>query len=273
MKMAAIRNPFVAGQFYPGTSQALAKMIESMTDKTVKQEDAIGALSPHAGYIYSGPVAGSVFASMKPRKNYVIIGPNHTGMGEAFGLSTSSSWKTPLGDVPVNKELADRIKENSKYIKSDDLSHEAEHSIEVQLPFLQSVAKNFSFVPISVSYAGLDAYESVGRDIAKAVKDLKMAKDVAVIASSDMTHYESQASAKKKDSVAIESILKLDESELFKNITKYDITMCGFAPAIIMIVAAKELGARSAKLVKYQTSGDVSGDFSSVVGYAGIIII
>lgn len=270
--MPAVRNPFVAGQFYPGTKESLSKMIESMIDKNIKQENAIGALSPHAGYVYSGAVAGSVLASVKPKKCCVIMGPNHTGMGEAFGISSAASWKTPMGEVPINKQLAEEIRRSSEYIKSDDLSHEAEHSIEVQLPFLQFLMKDFTFVPICVSYADLAVYQSAGRAIAQSVKNLDMTGDVIIIASSDMTHYESQTSAKKKDFIAIEAILALDERKLFKNIDEHDISMCGFAPAIMMLVAAKELGAKEARLVRYQTSGDTSGDYSSVVGYAGLVV-
>ncbi len=267
-----VRNPAVAGQFYPDSKDALLKKVESLIDGVAKKEDAIGVLSPHAGYMYSGPVAGSVFASIKPKSVYIIMGPNHTGLGEMFGLATGEAWRTPLGEAKIDRALADRIKEVCAFIRNDDLSHIHEHSIEVQLPFLQFLQKDLKFVPIVISYATLDIYREIGRAIGKAVKDLKLEKDVVIVASSDMTHYESQEAAKMKDSVAIEAILKLDEEKLMEKISSLNISMCGYAPTAIMIVAAKELGAKKARLINYQTSGAASGDWSSVVGYAGIVI-
>lgn len=267
-----VRDPVVAGQFYPGSKDALRREVQGLVDPGAKKEDAIGVISPHAGYAYSGPVAASVLSAIKPKKTYVILGPNHTGLGEIFGLDMSDSWRTPLGDIEIDRQLAEAIKENCRYIKDDSLSHAHEHSIEVQLPILQVLQKDFKIVPIVVSYADLDMYRDVGRAIAGAVKGLKIEKGVTIIASSDMTHYESQENAKKKDRIAIEAILKLDEAKLIRKVLELDITMCGYAPASIMMVAAKELGAKSARVVKYQTSGDTSGDYSSVVGYAGLII-
>lgn len=267
-----IRNPAVAGQFYPGPKDVLLKELKTLIGNAAAKVDAIGVVSPHAGYMYSGVVAGSVFSSIKPRSTYIILGPNHTGLGEKFGLSNSQSWKTPLGEVKVNKALADAIKKHSSHIEYDDLSHAHEHSIEVQLPFLQFIKKDFDFVPIAISYADPDVYMNIGKAIADSIIGLKLKHDVMIIASSDMTHYESQASAKKKDGVAIEAILKLDDAGLVDSVSRLDISMCGYAPVAIMIAAAKLLGAKDAKLIKYQTSGDVSGDYSSVVGYAGIVI-
>ncbi len=267
-----IRNPVVAGQFYPGTSGSLSKAIENLVDKKRPKEDAIGVVAPHAGYIYSGSVAGEVFSSIKPKNKYIIMGPNHTGMGESFGISTSSAWKTPLGDVRIDRELADAILKNSKYIKADEVSNFHEHSIEVQLPFLQFLQKDFEFVPIVISFDAIDAYRAIGRSIASAVKDLGLQDSVTIVASSDMTHYESQEEAKRKDSIAIDAILKLDEARLVRSLTERGISMCGYAPTAIMLSAAKELGAKKARLINYATSGDASGDYSSVVGYAGIII-
>ncbi|MCM8790318.1 MAG: AmmeMemoRadiSam system protein B [Candidatus Omnitrophica bacterium] len=267
-----VRNPVVAGAFYPASKNSLTREVEALIDSKAAREDAIGVVCPHAGYIYSGAVAGSVLSSIKPRKSYIIIGPNHTGLGSQIGLDTSSSWKTPLGDVLIDKPLAEAIKKHSHLVRDDSLSHAHEHSVEVQLPFLQVLQKDFTFVPLVISYAGLEEYRDVGRALAKAVKELKAEKEVTIIASSDMTHYESQESAKRKDFIAIDAILKLDEKRLLEVVAEYDISMCGYAPAAIMIVAAKELGATKANLVRYQTSGDASGDYSAVVGYAGIIV-
>lgn len=268
----AVRQPAVAGQFYPASRNALHHEVESLIDSKAVKVDAFGVVSPHAGYIYSGSVAGSVLSSIKPKKTYVILGPNHTGLGERFGVDTSGAWKTPLGDVGVDRALAGAIMNETGLVRYDNLSNMHEHSIEVQLPFLQVLQEAFTFVPIVVSYASLAAYQEVGRAIAAAVKGLGLAGLVTVVASSDMTHYEPEASAKKKDAAAIEAVLALDERALVERISALDISMCGYAPTAIMIAAAKKLGASGARLVRYQTSGDTSGDYSSVVGYAGIVI-
>jgi len=267
-----IRNAVVAGAFYPGRKDSLLKEVRALIGRECGKEDAIGILSPHAGYMYSGHVAGRVFAAIKPKSTYIIMGPNHTGLGGPFGIETSSTWKTPLGEAEVDGLLSDRIKKNCKYIKDDILSHAHEHSIEVQLPFLQFLQRAFRFVPITISYASLEIYRQIGVAIAKSIKDLKLEGAVTIIASSDMTHYESQDSAQKKDQAAIDAMLELDEEKLIKRVEELGITMCGSGPAAIMIAASKSLGARSARLVKYETSGEASGDYSSVVGYAGIVI-
>ncbi len=269
----AMRKPAVAGQFYSGSEKSLLREVESLIDKSIsKKEDALGVVSPHAGYIYSGPVAASVLATIKPKSTYIIMGPNHTGLGKPFSLSTDEPWKTPLGEVRIDETLADRIKKNSKYINEDNAAHAYEHSIEVQIPFLQVLNKNFKIVPIVISHADPDVYREIGLGLGKAIKDLSLESSVTIIASSDMTHYEPHDLAKKKDSKAIEAVLGLDEDKLMEAVEKFDISMCGYAPTFIMLVAVKELGATKARLVKYQTSGDTSGDYSSVVGYAGIVI-
>lgn len=267
-----VRSPVVAGQFYPGTDASLTKVLKDFVDTKAVKEDAIGVLSPHAGYVYSGRVAGSVFSSIEPKDTYIILGPNHTGMGENFGLSSCDAWRTPLGDAKVDKALSGAILKNSQYIKEDEASNMQEHSIEVQLPFLQFIQKNFTFVPIVVSCASTDIYREVALEIVNAVRSLKKEDRTVIIASSDMTHYESQEEAKRKDSAAIDAILKLDEAHLVESVLELGISMCGYAPCAIMIAAAKELGAKSARLISYQTSGEVSGDYSSVVGYSGVVI-
>ncbi|MFH1190484.1 MAG: AmmeMemoRadiSam system protein B [Candidatus Omnitrophota bacterium] len=267
-----IRNPAVAGQFYPASKEALEREVRSLVDPDADKEDAIGVVSPHAGYAYSGAVAGSVLSAIKPRKRYVMLGPNHTGLGSAFAIDESGSWKTPLGEVEVDRELADEIRKNCEYITSDSVSHAYEHSIEVQLPLLQFLQYDFKIVPIVISYADSNMYRVAGKAIARAIKNLRAADEVTIIASSDMTHYEPQEEAKKKDSVAIRAMLELDEVKLIRKVSELGITMCGYAPVAVMITAAKELGAVSARVVRYQTSGDVTGDRSSVVGYAGIVI-
>lgn len=267
-----IRRPAVAGQFYPGSNEELSGEVRSLLGKVSHDLDAVGAVSPHAGYIYSGRVAGSVFASIKLKPTYIIMGPNHTGLGGPFELDTSHAWKTPLGEAKIDTTLSEKILKGCGYIKAGSLSHAHEHSVEVQLPFLQFLQKEFKFVPITVAHASIDTYQEIGAAIAKVIRGDGAERDVALIASSDMTHYESEDSAGKKDRAAIEAILALDEETLAERVSSLDISMCGYGPVAIMIASVKALGAKEGRLVKYQTSGDVSGDRSSVVGYAGIVV-
>lgn len=265
-----IREAIVAGQFYPGTEQGLNRQIESMVDKDAKKEKAIGIVAPHAGYIYSGFVAGCVYSHIDITDTVVILGPNHTGFGAAFSLYKKGKWRTPLGEVGIDAELAGQILESSRLVREDEAAHSHEHSLEVQLPFMQYFKKDFKIVPIVLSLGGLDAYEELGQAIASSIK--KRNRDTLIVASSDMTHYEPHEVAKEKDKVAIDAILKLDEEQLLKKVEEHNISMCGCVPAAVMLIAARALGAKSARLIKYQTSGDTSGDYSAVVGYAGIIV-
>jgi AmmeMemoRadiSam system protein B len=265
-----IREPIVAGQFYPGSSDGLRRMIESMVDDRAEKVEAIGLISPHAGYIYSGMVAGAVISKVKFNDTFVILGPNHTGRGKDFSIMTRGSWLTPLGETEIDTELAKQMLKSSSYLQEDQVAHQLEHSLEVQVPFLQYFRPDVRIVPVIMAHARGDVYKKIGKELAGAIKESK--KRVTILASSDMTHYEPQESARKKDSQAIEAILNLDEDDLLKRIAEYDISMCGYAPVVSLISAAKEMGAKKAELVKYQTSGDASGDYSSVVGYAGILL-
>ncbi|HEX9976875.1 MAG TPA: AmmeMemoRadiSam system protein B [Dehalococcoidales bacterium] len=265
-----IRPPAVAGQFYPGSPGQLKSMIKGMIDDKVEKEEIIGLVSPHAGYEYSGPVVGALVSRLKFKDTFIIMGPNHTGRGKAYSIMTEGVWKTPLGDVEIDSDLAKRILGISHYLKEDSAAHEDEHSIEVQLPFLQYFKPDVKLVPIILSYGTGQIYQEIGRELAQAVKETK--KAVIIMASSDMTHREPQESARWKDSQAIEAMLELNEEKLLQRVQTLDITMCGYAPAVSLISAAKELGATRAELVKYQTSGDATGDYASVVGYAGIVL-
>lgn len=265
-----VRQPVVAGQFYPGTEGGLRALITKLVEKGVEREEALGAVMPHAGYVYSGYVAGAVISRIKLKDVFVIMGPNHTGMGRAFAIMTEGTWRTPLGDVEIDSGLAKMVLGESKHLEDDEAAHLFEHSIEVQLPFLQYFVPEVRIVPIVLSHARLAVYREIGGALARAVK--QYGNQVMLLASSDMTHYEPHESAKRKDEKAIEAILNLDEEELMRRVTELDISMCGYAPVVCLIAACKELGAKSAELVKYQTSGDTSGDYRSVVGYAGIIV-
>ena len=269
-----IRDPAVAGKFYPESKKALQGMIEKFVQKA-KKEDAKGIVVPHAGYIYSGKVAGAVYSRIKFPDTFVILGPNHTGMGSPFSMMHEGEWLMPAGKVNIDTILAKKIFVNSKYLEEDFLSHLQEHSIEVQLPFMQYFGKDFRFVPITIRhYIADENYlkicKSIGKAIAAGIKTLD--EKVIIAASSDFSHYETQETANKNDNSAIDAILKLDEDDLFKRVRELDISMCGYGPVAIMITACKELGAKNAELVKYMTSGDVTGDYGQVVGYGGIIV-
>ena len=265
-----IREPVVAGQFYPGAPSQLKTMIDELVDEKAEKEEVIGLVSPHAGYIYSGPVAGAVISKIKFKDTFIIMGPNHTGRGKPLSIMTQGVWKTPLGEVEIDSELGQQILATSSHLVEDHTAHQYEHSIEVQLPFLQYFKRDIKIVPIILAYGSGATYKEIGKEIARAIKELN--KEVVIMASSDMTHYESQESAQRKDNQAIEAILDLNEDELLKRVDQLNISMCGYAPTVSLISAAKELGATGAELVRYQTSGDTTGDYSNVVGYAGVII-
>lgn len=264
------RLPQVAGQFYPENPANLKKELTKLVSEKEKKEAAIGLVSPHAGYLYSGEVAGLCFSKIKIPETCVILGPNHTGQGVPFSIMSSGVWQMPLGDVEIDTTLASEILKNSKYLEEDVQAHTHEHSIEVQLPFLQHFALKPKIVPIILADADYTTYHKIGKALAIAIKT--RSKECLIIASSDMTHYKPHEQATSQDKLAIEAIIDLDGEELLRRIKKFNITMCGYGPVVCMLSAAKELGATRGELVKYETSGKASGDYNSVVGYAGVII-
>lgn len=265
-----VREPVVAGRFYPASPSSLEKEIEGYVDEAAPKEDVIGLISPHAGYMYSGPVAGAVISRIRFRDTFVVMGPSHTGYGKPFSIMTEGTWRTPLGNVEIDSVLGRHILSRSGHLDEDEVAHLYEHSIEVQLPFLQYFRRDVRIVPIVLAPASSDVYKEIGKEVARAIRETKA--EAVILASTDMTHYESHESAGRKDHSAIDAIVELDEDGLMQRVKDMRISMCGYAPTVALIAAAKELGARRAELVRYQTSGDVSGDFGSVVGYAGIII-
>ena len=265
-----VRPPAVAGQFYPGRADVLLREIREYTSTKAEKEPALGCIVPHAGYMYSGHVAGALYASLALPKTYVLLCPNHTGMGAPLAIMSEGAWETPLGQVPIDAELAGSLKEKFPLLCEDRLAHQTEHALEVQLPFLQTLEKDFSFVPITVGTSRLDALQGLGHAIAEAIRGQE--DPVMVIASSDMNHYESDSVTRVKDRKAIDRILAIDPEGLHQTVQREHITMCGYGPAVAMLTAAKILGATQAELVKYATSGDVSGDKDWVVGYAGIAV-
>jgi len=266
-----IRKPSVAGYFYPENPEDLRKMIEKMVDVHEKKKKAFCVVSPHAGYVYSGAVAGAVFSSVDIPDKLIILGPNHHNVQTKFAIMKEGIWHTPIGDVPVENRLAKLIMKNTSLVVEDNRAHLKEHSLEVQLPFIQYLKKSLSIVPIIIAfYSSFEELEGLGKSIAKSIRDFK--ENVMIVASTDMSHYIDQATAKKKDFLAIDNILKLDAKGLYDIVQLENITMCGYQPTVAAIVASKELGATRATLLKYQTSGDVTGNYLEVVGYAGIRI-
>ena len=264
-----IRSPAVAGHFYPGRANELRSMVQRMVDPRAKKERALAVVSPHAGFVYSGHVAGAVFSSVILPGRIVLLGPSHRDIHSLFAVSASGAWQTPLGEVPLNSALARAILDRSPLLEEEDEAHAREHSIEVQLPFIQCLRPEFSIVPVCISYrAGYQELEDLGLALAGGIRET--GENVLIVASTDMSHYVSGETARRKDFLAIEKILELDARGLYEVVRKEDISMCGFQPTTAAILAAKELGARKAELVRYQTSGDVSGDYDQVVGYAGL---
>jgi len=273
-----IRPPAAAGTYYNLNPEYLKKQIETsfshkLGPKTMKTKDVKAAIAPHAGYEFSGPVAAWVYSRLE-RANYIILGSNHSGIGSQFSIMKAGMWKTPLGDLIIASDVAEKLL-GTKIIEYDVLAHEHEHSVEMQLPFLQyRFGSNFKFVPIAVmddfaDDALLESCRVVGKAIANVVK--KQKDKWIVIASSDFSHYVPQDVAERNDKLAIKSILKLDEKDFFEKVAEKRISMCAFGAVATTMVAAKELGAKKGELLKYATSGDVTSDTSSVVGYAGIV--
>ncbi len=279
--MAKIRRPTQAGAFYEGNAESLKKQIEDCflhdfgPKKLPKVAEAgarkiVGLVCPHAGYMFSGPVAVHAYYELAldgTPEVFVIFGPNHTGYGSALAVMNEGVWRTPLGDVEVDSETANQIVRESRIVDVDDSAHRFEHSIEVQLPFLQYLyGSKFKIVPICFLMQDLSSAREVGQAVAKVLAD----KNAVIIASSDMTHYEPHERAAKKDRLALEAVEAMDEAKFYSIIETQRVSACGYGPIAALITAAKILGAKEAKLLCYKTSGDVIGDYSSVVGYAAV---
>ncbi len=264
------RKPAVAGQFYPLNPKTLEREVSSFLTPIGEKKRAIGVVSPHAGYVYSGKIAGLVFSRVVIPEIVVVLGPNHRGVGRDVAVMARGSWEMPFGDVPIDEGLARTILESSKLAVEDERAHSLEHSLEVQVPFIQTVRPDFRLVPIALGRLSLPECLAFGRELAAAVSG--HAGECLIVASSDMTHYEPARVAEEKDRTVIDQILRLDPDAVYETVRDNHITMCGVIPVTIMLAAARELGAQEAELAGYMTSGDTSGDYSSVVGYAGVII-
>ena len=270
MGAVTIRHPAVAGQFYPRNPERLLADINSLTQSQAQSMAALGCVAPHAGYMYSGHVAGAVYARLKLPRRFIIMCPNHTGVGKPLSILSGGEWETPLGTAAVDGEMAEQLKSRCAPLSEDAGAHRYEHAVEVQLPFLQARLENFKFVPIAVGTTRFPSLHTLGEAVGNTVA--QAGEPVLLIASSDMNHYESDGVTRRKDARAIERILALDAQGLYDVVTGENISMCGYGPTVAMLIAARILGAKSAELIKYATSGDVSGDRDAVVGYAGIVV-
>ncbi len=266
-----LRHAQVAYQFYPGDPEVLEGELRGfLSARGEKTVDAVAIIAPHAGYIYSGKVAGCVFSGVTIPDNVILIGPNHTGLGTKASIMASGKWEIPTGTVAINEELSGRLLEACELFSDDYTAHMGEHSLEVELPFIHHLNPKARIVPITVMSAGFEESSEMGNALAGVVRGYN--EKILIVVSSDMNHYESDDVTRTKDRLAIDKALELDAEGLLSVTTKKGITMCGVVPATIAIVAAKALGATGARLAGYATSGETSGDYGHVVGYAGIVI-
>lgn len=266
-----IRQPAVADRFYPGTSEALTRTVKELLPSPLpaNRKKAIAAISPHAGYIYSGAVAAETLSSIQIPPTVVILGLNHHGQGAPVALSRAI-WEMPMGKVNVNSEMADLLLGEGSPIVHDETAHRFEHSLEVQLPFLQALQAHLTIAPVVLSHVTYTMCEKIGSTLAKAIQ--AASGDILIIASSDMTHYESRKSASTKDALALSQIEQMNPKGLYDTVHSNRISMCGIIPVTVALIAAKALGATTAEVIRYTDSGEVSGDTDQVVGYAGVVI-
>lgn len=265
-----IRQPAVAGSFYPANPEELLVQLDSFLSTRHESRKVKGLIVPHAGYIYSGAVAGEVFAMAEIPKQVVLIGPNHHGTGENIAVSGADSWATPLGDVPVATVLRDQIVNDIPVLSIDDQAHRYEHSLEVMLPFLLRRQPELQIVPIVLGQLSLSDCLQLGTALAQTLKTWE--KEVLLLASTDMNHFSSAETSEKLDSMAINAMTAYDLQRLYQVVRENQISMCGVLPTVTVMQAAHDLGARECQLVRYAHSGQVNGDNSSVVGYAGLIL-
>lgn len=266
------RKACVAGTFYPGQKDRLRETIERLTGAPpLAKKRALAVVAPHAGYEYSGAVAGAVFSSVEIPRTVVVLGPGHRDIGSLFAVQKEGSWLTPLGETPIQADLASSILALCPSAREDERSHLWEHSLEVELPFIQFFESAATLVPVCVSYeTEYGDLEGFGRALAASVR--AFGRPVLIVASTDMSHYVTRETAEAQDRLAIRKVLDLDPRGLYDTVRDHQISMCGYQPTTAALVAAGELGAAKADLVLYQTSGERTGDFSQVVGYAGFRI-
>jgi hypothetical protein len=264
-----LRETAVAGHFYPADKKLLEKELKKMVIIGENRQKVLGLLAPHAGYVYSGPCAGQGYGRVALTETVIILGVNHRGGGAPLALDGNDSWQTPLGNAAINSELRSRLLSASKLFALDNEAGRLEHSLEVQVPFIQYCSLGSLILPITIAAHRLADLLAAGHEIGALFKENE---NIMMVASSDMSHYITAAKARELDFKAIEQLLKLDAHGLYRTVQENRISMCGVAPAVIMLVAAREAGATKAELVCYTHSGEVSGDNNEVVGYASLIV-
>jgi MEMO1 family protein len=264
------RQPAVAGQFYAGNRSKLLSELAGLIPEPRGAKKVSGIIAPHAGYVYSGAIAGRVYAAIEIPATVLVLGPNHHGTGAGAALYPDGQWLTPLGPITINTRLNALLQQHVPYINLDTVAHETEHSLEVQVPFIQYLRPDATISAICLGHGGFDSVRQIGEGVAAAIR--AYGDDVLIVASSDMTHYESAEAARRKDDLALERVLGFDAEGLLQVCRSESISMCGVVPAAVMLVAAGALGATRAELVAYGTSGDVTGDNRQVVGYAAVTV-
>jgi AmmeMemoRadiSam system protein B len=269
-RQTMIRPPAVAGQFYPGAAAQVNASLDHLMRPVEKQRDALAVVVPHAGWMYSGATAGMAYAAVRVPDRVIMLGPNHHGLGSPYAVADTGAWRTPVGDAPICEPLAAALIRNCALLTADRGAHSMEHSLEVQVPFLLRRNPNVQIVPILIGRAGRKEMREIGAAIARTVQE--SGERVLLLASSDMNHYEDQETSNRKDKLALDAVVKLDEETLLKQVATNGISMCGVLPTYIVLVAAKALGAKHAELLDYRTSGDTTGDYSAVVGYGAVVI-
>lgn len=266
-----LRLPAVAGRFYPSDPKELTSLVRQYSQPSSQHPAATvrACLVPHAGYMYSGHVAGAVYARIAFPQKVIVLGVRHYPRGEPAAILSSGAWRTPLGDAPIDASLAEELRRQCTLLREDSVAHSGEHSLEVQVPFLQVLAPGFTFVPVALGTVRFESLVNVGEALAHVLQDSK--EGVLLLTTSDLNHYEDDATTRVKDHKAIDRLLGLDARGLYDTCRNEDISMCGLGPAVAMLTALNKLGAGKSELVKYATSADVSGDRSQVVGYAGMV--
>jgi MEMO1 family protein len=263
-----MRDPVVAGTFYPALPAQLRTAVERLLVREREPRDVPAVIVPHAGYLYSGPTAGKTYASTRLPDRLVLLGPNHTGAGAALSVMAAGVWRTPLGEVSVDEPLAGELLQACPGCRADADAHAREHALEVQLPFLQVMHETFTILPVTVGTYGREDLFSLGHALAQMME--RHPGEIGLVVSSDMNHYESAATNRKKDGKALEAVLALDAHALLDTVRRENVSMCGAAPAAAALHALKTLGVNRAELVDYTHSGLVTGDSSEVVSYAGV---
>jgi AmmeMemoRadiSam system protein B len=258
----------VAGTFYPRSAAELDAWVSELVTGEGPRGDWVACVAPHAGYVYSGKVAGQVFGHLKVPRRVIVLGPNHTGLGPEVAVASHETWHTPLGPVPVDRELAGMLLEEFPAARLDATAHFREHSIEVQLPFLQHCRPDVTVLPVCLRHLAFDACVDLGAALARVVG--RAGEPVGLVASSDMSHFEPDEPTRRRDRLAIDAALTMSPRALYDTVAKHQISMCGVVPATVVMAAAGSLGANDAHLVAYATSAETSGDTTRVVGYAGI---